>query len=723
MVSVAFQATAALNITIPAFMLSVHPYRDACLQEEFTIRFWYSVVYGLNKATAGTSHRFSIHNYATFCSAGDVMQGFIHLLNQGPAPDVVHGDTCTGPAGFLATIGKVYKFAQVSSIASGALLNDVDAYPYFARAILDGNAVIVALRLLLSANGWNVVNIAYNRLDPGSETVVQLARNIIGQDVDFPTSIPVDQPVTETLDPELYEEFRMKFSSVTSPTAESRIVLWLPPVNKFIQFEMLLYGGLTAPRFQIVMGSGLFNTYDLMQNVSAIFPLFGVFPGEIAADKLQAYTDDLFANFDDWWVTRDSEDFWLNPSLASTFSRKFVNHTNMVHVAQTECGSHQDNLISGAAQSSTALGSDSGEVLGRTLVHMIDNGLDITDGPTIFENMVNLPVFDGFSGPFKLYDDGNRIGSYTCVRYDGNETPVGVISTQVDWFFAPTFANGETSMPSVFPPETPFPISVAVATSTTVDIEVRLRGLDSSGLSRGLRLTAVNIMVDSQIIKTFLTNQSSNIVRIEGLQQDVEYAITTNAETAAGVSDPSPITLVSLDPKKDCQEIGCIGQYAECKSGATTCSCIADYATEVGEIAYSRECRVRYTPCSKYTCLGDYGTCDEEKTGICKCNDRNLAALVSMQKEDDKSDVNTMLLLESVYLQTGEVPNDFKQCTLNIASTDETRRFWSISLWLSAWGLLGSIWVVWEFFFNSQLKHPNSMIIILSYLLLSQTFA
>jgi len=177
-------------------------------------------------------------------------------------------------------------------------------------------------------------------------------------------------------------------------------------------------------------------------------------------------------------------------------------------------------------------------------------------------------------------------------------------------------------------------------------------------------------------------------------------------ESTGGISLWS-IPTETTSPLTTCAVTGC-GDYAECLVGNDFCSCISSvYHQEVVPISSSRRCEILYTPCTEYNCLGgsdgSFGTCIAE-TGICQCNAGTVLAEMAAKDED-----NIEALMAEAYAVNGEVTTGWKTCVPSVASKAEQREFWTLSLWLSAWGLLASLLLSWEFVLNTQLKYPNTM--------------
>jgi len=166
-----------------------------------------------------------------------------------------------------------------------------------------------------------------------------------------------------------------------------------------------------------------------------------------------------------------------------------------------------------------------------------------------------------------------------------------------------------------------------------------------------------------------------------------------------------------LDPTfKPCNadERSCINSGGECDLGSGRCLCGVGYGTDREYLTTAADgltCEELFTPCSQQGCLGELGTCDE-RSGICAClkTGTSLSAIQTTSSEDPLVEQ-----LTRVYAAEGVVPDAWRLCVLDIASSDDQRKFWAISLWLSAWGVLSTLWVMWEMLFNTQLKHPNTM--------------
>lgn len=151
----------------------------------------------------------------------------------------------------------------------------------------------------------------------------------------------------------------------------------------------------------------------------------------------------------------------------------------------------------------------------------------------------------------------------------------------------------------------------------------------------------------------------------------------------------------------------CEDSGGQCNLRSGICMCGAGYGTGktyLKTAANKLTCENRYVPCSESKCLGEFGTCNPI-SGICDCNKKDTS-LSAIQTSSSEEPIDEQL---ATLYAAGSVPDAWRLCVLDIASSDDQRKFWAISLWLSAWGLLASILVIWEFVYNTQLKHPNTM--------------
>jgi len=186
------------------------------------------------------------------------------------------------------------------------------------------------------------------------------------------------------------------------------------------------------------------------------------------------------------------------------------------------------------------------------------------------------------------------------------------------------------------------------------------------------------------------------------LLPDVAYSWRCYVSTLAGASAWSAVVTGQASKAISCDIAGC-GDLSTCPDSGDTCVCSFEYARPVEPIGVSRRCEEIFPPCSTSGgCLGVYGTCSA-MTGVCECaSGTELAALPGLTGVSALADAFSAAGSEASGSQ-------YRLCVLSVASTDDTRKFWTISLWLSAWGLLASLWVIWEFVYNAQLKYPNTM--------------
>jgi len=183
--------------------------------------------------------------------------------------------------------------------------------------------------------------------------------------------------------------------------------------------------------------------------------------------------------------------------------------------------------------------------------------------------------------------------------------------------------------------------------------------------------------------------------------QGVEYKMRCSMTTVGGVSPAAEIS-VTASNIESCSITGC-GENAICQPDLDVCECAVSYASPVEPILVTRACKELFSPCSTSGgCLGGYGTCNA-LTGICNCASGTEIA------ELPPGTAGPAITDAFIAAGGGSSGGSFRTCVLAVASTDDTRKFWTISLWLSAWGLLVSMWVLWEFIYNQQLRHPNTM--------------
>jgi len=318
-------------------------------------------------------------------------------------------------------------------------------------------------------------------------------------------------------------------------------------------------------------------------------------------------------------------------------------------------------------------------------------------------NCLTANCVGGVCGCIEIYD---------CFRWDkdGNSGAGDFSTTNT-----PTYAKGSVSGSSF---KAPADAAVAVsdisrATGCVGGCASTATLTCSSTNTRSLSITSSTFTVTGVLTggsaaapNPTISATSTTTATVSNLQEDYTYTAECYVTTDGGDSPGSSSEDFVADGFINCNDAGCNGDNAACNSGTGVCYCSNDYSTEDVPIRVTRSCSSLFTPCSDAGgCLGAYGSCSST-TGICECQDgTELAALVGQD-----GDAAEYFVSASTGEGAGDVTGaDYRTCVLAVASVAETRKFWAISLWLSAWGLLASLWVIWEFIFNAQLKHPNSM--------------
>lgn len=295
---------------------------------------------------------------------------------------------------------------------------------------------------------------------------------------------------------------------------------------------------------------------------------------------------------------------------------------------------------------------------------------------------------------------GNSVGcstAYDCYQYSGEGNGGTGMLTQTN---TPTFAGGGHSAGSAIKVPTAAMLAVGTVTYVTATLTC------SSSNTRGLSATGYTFAVapsspaGSSVIYTSTTGSVN-----ASLAPLTTYTAICTVTTSAGSSPASSTAEFTTSLVQDCTSAGCV-EYATCNSATTLCECEYDYVTEVVPMSETRACSELWTPCSSSSnpCLGPFGACGVN-SGYCECEPGTVIAALA------RSTLSTAdaFAYAGASSDIDATSAPYRTCLAEVASIDDARKFWAVSLWLSVWGLVASSWVIWEFMYNSQLKHPNSM--------------
>jgi len=341
----------------------------------------------------------------------------------------------------------------------------------------------------------------------------------------------------------------------------------------------------------------------------------------------------------------------------------------------------------------------------------IDDSMTWDDPAKLTSALRELDV-SGLSGRLRFYSSGDLKTDF-CLRSlhlpegtIGYNTDVGPCVLQgplgeYERTGVPViFQNNQSQIASFFEPKAPAAANVEDVQAETIRFTwsidpASLRGTELSSTILEL-LTA-----DSTVLYSMNSSDMSGTANFTGLSPDTIYTLRSTTITQAGKS-PVAVSPPFRTLQHSCDVVDICSTHTKCEDGV--CICTEQYYRPAEDFATSHSCVYDYVPCTELPCLGDYGTCNQQ-TGVCDCQSGTTLAALQLAS----SELTTMEQLTQVYVDEGMVPDEWRLCLPDVASTDEQRKFWAISLWLSAWGLLASIVVTWEFVYNAQLKSPNTM--------------
>jgi len=321
--------------------------------------------------------------------------------------------------------------------------------------------------------------------------------------------------------------------------------------------------------------------------------------------------------------------------------------------------------------------SDNGFIPYHTLTSILASNQYDINSPQDIADFLQVTRFDTPSyGPIEFDDDRLKSSGFSLHFLSGQETDqlkAPAFATYLDsgdgpslssWLQPLRFVNGESFMSQSFPPRTPSAPVFSELSARTVTIECP----DASETLKKSPLITYELWLQKagdEWQKITFSENVTFVSNLEMLSPASTYSAKSRVQTSAGFSEYSAVSIFQTPADV------CLGNAGCCKTD----------------------------------CIGPFATCNTV-SGACDCvSGTSIAARQTIQTDLPLSEE----LLE-IYVSTGSPARAaYFECLLDIASTDDTRKFWAISLWLSAWGLLASIWVIWEFVFNTQLRHPNMM--------------
>lgn len=591
-----------------------------------------------------------------------------------PSPDqpsdmVVFVGPCQEGTVSTATLTSLWKITHLN-YATEDVLSSKTRFPFFSRTAETTSSRFRAMADFISGLDWQLVSIL--REDSSEmETKSTIFKTTIS---DFGYSIAISAEVAGFIDntrhlsrsstPE-FKEALLKMSD--TEFHDARIVLFFTfgfqdPDWEFMKSENLLIGD---PRFITI--------FDLLDLEPAPFGSYFILSKaadpqvwqDLCAPLIEHYYEWYIANAPMWHSLR-REDAWGSAWDGGFYNSTHLNASGLPGQRWTCEGVHGnwDGVSWPLDMMGYAL---------RSLDAMLTAGANPFDAEAWQPFIREQPVFNGLTGSFTIDSAGDResdtqlcylpdgkprqIEYFTCCKERSGDSIMDLEACQFP------LSNGSISSkppPAQLAPETP-ETPAASRDGKTGETVLYFSGQGT----RSLPLLAATIIIrdGSTIIQTVRISDSAELIagsfQPSGLENK-QYTAVLTIETAAGLSDES-------DP---------------------------------ASFTYF----AAFTSCVDYDCLGDYGVCNAA-TGICACPEETVLAAMAGQDTED-----TEALMQQAFEQNGYVVTDaWKTCVLSIASKAEQREFWTISLWLSAWGLLSSLLILWEFVFNVQVKYPNTM--------------
>jgi len=602
------------------------------------------------------------------------------------------GPTCSSSCMLVASVGKVFMYPNIGPTCTSGALSDTTQYPYFARCAPSADeGSRLAILLSVSLN-WTSVSLMYENtafgedLSQGVLDAAQAADVTVESRASFSNIADTPENLAASLE-------TVASACLTIDGGNSRIV-FVQSNGEYFSSEIALR--LAPPQYLIVA-----SVFD-----KCSFYLLGCIrvttePGD-TTEFLDTYFDTT--NFTEYYAAH-----WQDPHR----STRVVSPPEEMP-SLDEIKSLLRSVVQWLAQF-----TDGQVQYGRALKQMIVDGADFLDPKVAIDYFIATPMLDGISGAYTTATNGDRDGVFAVRNLQvesAEEVTIGTISAKFGLSFydgaALTYPTGSTdTFPDIKEPLKPNPIRVLSQGNQFVEVEWdvatvgALRGGDLVRTTLYIKgvssAPAASIEIQSSSTETIYRLTSS-----DGLEKGKQYSICVTLTNRGGESSCSDLVVTGFDPFIPCQETGC-GLDAECLPDSDTCTCIAglEYLQEADDFEVSRSCEPLFTPCSDYECRG-FGTCSE-MSGICQCDAGTVLAEMALKTEQQRTEV--AVYMEQEYKSSGELSAGWKTCVLDVASSEEAREFWTLSLWLSAWGLLGALLLSWEFLFNDALKHPNTM--------------
>jgi len=345
-------------------------------------------------------------------------------------------------------------------------------------------------------------------------------------------------------------------------------------------------------------------------------------------------------------------------------------------------------------------------LLFRTFQRMMDAGHNLKDQELFVAALTSGWQYEGLTATFSMQGIGYallQVALYTRPPEDRNLTgphsddPCAVTTSEgVDLPSTCAFWDASPTLESFFiPAQPPAPyVSVSFAGVSLTWEMINLYG--APFVAQHLQAKATG-EVWEDVLKTTSATVSSGAIQLP----PATYQFRVGTESVGGTTWSDSTDPFVVDG--GCDSTPC-GANAVCQPD-NSCACEPgkEYLAPAED---GKSCDFLFTPCAEYTCLGSFGTCSQA-SGICECQSGTILQEMATATPEQRADTN--VYLQAAYDDAGEVSGGWKTCVQDLATATEAREFWTFSLWLSAWGVLASMWLLWEFFFNAQLKHPNTM--------------
>jgi len=611
------------------------------------------------------------------CGTEGSLQNFMYIQDWAAAESkdlILWVGPCQEGTEMIASITSLYKVAEITATGSkDAILSNKGRYPFFNRLVTPASSSYGSVCKFMDALSWDTTSLFVE--DSQKERDNSLVFKQVLSEYTFSVNAEVvafiDQGASDEEEGRLaeFEAFITAAALLSDPDFhDSRVITMIIAGHEKTMFDLLeqehvipyAQGFITLAPYAVIdtLGPNMYVINEKAADTSVW--------DELCEPIMNDYYDWYEKHQGDWYYAFPSATYLVD-NYGAAWSHGFTNRSYIQ-------GQDQPYTCESVHMYKPQLAVDIDDALYalRGLDMMLNAGENPLDAAAWQPFLREQPEYHGLTGPFTVNIDGDRVstaefcfvpggGSMSSLTCCLESSAQNVSSTASPCeFILENEAVTDIPPMSTLPPKKALPPTIGrIGGSALSYVYFSATGLRNLPLLSMTLIFEQNGMVYSSLRITDTDVLASGEVAPSSLAVGT-YSLTLISETAAGYSEPS----------------------------------------EIVEYEYV----MTYTSCTDYQCLGSYGVCNPS-TGICSCPEGTvLAAMVGLEGDDVSS-----LLQDAFELNGNQVLDSWKTCILDIASKREQREFWTLSLWLSAWGLLASGLMIWEFAFNEQLRYPNTM--------------